>query len=279
MKRKVWVLILALALVSGLTACGDADLSEEAAEEEPDYVSEEEIPDVFLNPDAYAGRYIVLTGQISKMIDSEQTEEQQAFQAYYDTKGDTGDYVVYCSREISVKENEYMEVEGKIQGFATFVTASGEQRDIPVIEAVSVTEKSYLDIVTPAIAEVTPEEASVTQHDLTVTVDRVEFAEDETRIWITMQNDSAKAVDIYPKNSLLVQNGAQYAYNWDSMTLYEADEAEPADRLLSGNKSSGLLVFPAISIEEESQLYIENIYSDEYEEEFDPFIITIPAAH
>ncbi len=279
MKKKVWVLLLALALASGLTACGGTNLSDEATEEEMDYVSSEEIPDVFSDPDAYAGRYIVLTGQISKTIDSEETQEQQAFQAYFDTQAYTGDYVVYCSREIPVTENEYIAVEGKIVGAEPFETLFGEQRNILTIEAVSVTEKSYIDIVTPAIAVVMPQDATASQHDISVTVDKVEFAEDETRIWITMQNDSDKAVDIYPKNSLLLQDGAQYAYNWDSMTLYETDETEPADRLLGGITSSGLLVFPAINIEEESQLYMEKFYSDDYEEEFDPFIITIPSAH
>ncbi len=276
MKKKVWSLFLVVAVAFSMVACGSSNSSAEEKEEEIEYVSADDISNVLADPDNYVGKYIVITGQVFNKINSD--DEQQTIQVYYDAKNYSDDYIVYCSADDNISEDEYIEVDGKILGAESFETFLGEQRDMLSIDASTVTEKNYIDIVVPAIATVTPEDATVTQNDITVTVDKVEFAESETRIWITMQNDSSESVDIYPAQAILVQNGKQYEYNWDSDTIYETDEEEPSDRLLSGLTSSGLIVFPAIDSSEESQLYIDNCNSDDYEIEFEPFIITIPAA-
>ncbi len=275
MKRRAWLLVLAMVVALGMVAFGSACSSDDS-EEEAEYVSESEISDVFSNPNDYVGKYIVLTGQVFNKIDSD--DEEQSFQAFYDTQNSTDDFLVYCSSDTDISENEYVEVNGKILGSESRETALGETRDILSIDAKSVSEKSYIDVVVPATKEIEPEDATAKQHDVSITVDKVEYAETETRIWITMKNDSSENVNIYPNLAQLVQNGKQYEYNSDSMSIFESDEEAPADSVVSGASSSGMLVFPAINSAEEFQLCFNDCTFDDMEPEFDQFKIKVPAA-
>ncbi len=278
---KRWMgIALAVALAGSLAACGSSSSSSDSSgdtEEVKEYVSAEELANVFSDPDAYKGKYIVLTGKVFNKIDSTGNSDA-AYQAYYDTENYEDDFVVYCPADFSLSEGEYFEVDGKITGAQKFETYLGAQREVLCIQAGTVTEKSYTDVVVPAIAETTPEDAVAEQHGVSVKVDKVEFAETETRVWITETNNSADGVDIYPGQAKIVQNGTQYEYNWDSSTRYETGAEEPSDELLPGASSSGLIVFPAIDPSQEFQVYFDSCYSDNYDIQFDSFVITVPAA-
>ncbi len=280
---KRWIgIALAVALAGSLAACGSSSSGTKGTEsaeteEEKEYVSTEDLANVFSDPDAYKGKYIVVTGKVSNKIESSGNSDV-AYQAYYDTENYEDDFVVYCPADINLSDGEYIEADGKIMGAQKFETYLGVERKVLCIQADSVTEKSYTDVVVPTIAEIAPTDAIAEQNGISIQVDKVEFAETETRVWITETNNSSDGVDIYPSQAKIIQNGTQYEYNWDSSTRYEIEAEEPADELLPGASSSGLIVFPAIDPSQEFQLYFENCYSDNYDIHFDSFTITVPPA-
>ena len=64
--------------------------------------------------------------------------------------------------------------------------------------------------------------STVTQGDYSATLEKVDFTEDETRIYITITNNSSSTFDVYADQGVIVQNGKQYEseynYNYDIMS-------------------------------------------------------------
>ena len=91
---------------------------------------------------------------------------------------------------------------------------------------------------TPMVPTIKSVELSrVTQDQLgySITVEKVEFAEKETRVYVTIQNNGSSNFSAYSFNSKIIQNGKQY----EEARNYSADYPRNPDRSGSGGNHGG----------------------------------------
>lgn len=285
MKKKICVALIMLSLAA-LTACsgGDSESSsntsennenteEETENVEPEYISDSEIASLFSSPDDYAGKYVKLTG---KIFNGPQTEDNYSvYQAWYDPSTASNDFIFGITNPTEVFAiDDYVTVDGRIVGALEYENLYGNTLTSLQIDAVSVEKQSYIDAVVPTIKEVVPENATATQHDITLKIDKIEFAEAETRVYITETNNSDNTFSLYTYDIRIIQNGQQIEQDSASTSMYDGNYPELSYDLLPGASSSGIIVFPAIDNSTNFQLYAEGS-SDDYNLEFSPFTFDI----
>ena len=273
MKKKILAILLVATMALSLIACGgNSESSEESKEKE--YLAETEIADLFTTPDNFKGKYVKLSGQV--FVDPEKDGDEVAIQVWHDPQNAEKNFIIYYKGNTDVKTNDYIEVNGKIAGKFKGENAFGGEVTAPLIEADTLEVKSYIEVVVPTISEIVPETAVSEQNGVSLKVDKVEFAEKETRVYITESNSSSDNCSISVYDIKLLQNGKQINQDSSSMSAYDGNYAELPYDLLAGASASGVLVFPAMDSSASFQVHIE-AYSDNWEVEFSPFVIDVPA--
>ncbi len=278
MKKKLAALLLVGTMVFSVMAC-TSDSSNESTEisqeksEKPVYLEETEISDLFSNPENFKGKYVKLSGKIFNGPDKE--ENYVAYQAWHDIQNSDKDFVFGMENpEEELSQGDYVIVDGVISGAFEGENIMGGTISCPMINAVSIERQSYMDAVVPTISEIVPENAMSEQNGIVLKVDKVEFAEKETRIYLTESNSSADKFSMWVYSIKIVQNGQQIEQDFTSSSSYEGNYAELSTDILPNASSSGVLVFPAMDSSAGFQIYAEGS-SDNYELDFQPFTIDI----
>lgn len=168
--------------------------------------------------------------------------------------------------------DSYISIDGKIDGVFEGQNIMGGDISCPLISADSVKEMSYIDAVVPTLTTITPEDATQKQHDIELKVDKIEFAEKETRIYFTETNNSD-----YTFSMNIVQNGKQFEQDSTADSIYDGDYPELVSDLMPGASSSGIVVFPALDSLVDFKIIAEGS-SDNYDIDLKPFIFEIKAS-
>lgn len=275
MKKKIVTILLALCLSA--IGCGN-DTSEPVAKEEskkPVYLEESEIANLFSNPDEYKGKYVKLSGRIFN--GPEKDEDYVAYQAWHDMQNSDNSFIFGMENpDETYSTDDYVIIDGEITGTFEGENMLGGTIICPMINAVNVEKQDYIEAVVPTITEISPENAISEQNGITLKVDKIEFAEKETRVYLTETNASADKFSMWIYNIKILQNGQQIEQDMSSSSSYEGDYAELASDILPNASSSGVLVFPTMDSSASFQIYAEGS-SDNYEIEFQPFVIDITA--
>ncbi len=272
--RRAFVFGTALGTMSlALVGCGSSSSSEGEGSAPKEYLEDSQIAELFTTPGDFKGKYVVLTGKV--FVEPEQDGDDYCLQVYEDPENYENNFIVYYSGDLDVSSDDYIRVDGMVNGEFTGENMLGGEVTCPLITADSVEVISYIDAVVPTLYEVVPEGASVEQYGITVSVDKVEYAEAETRIYMTETNNSEYGFDLYTYDVKLVQNGMQIEEDSSSMSPYNGDYAELSSSLVSGASSSGVLVFPAMDHTQGFTLYAEG-WSENWEIDLDDFVIEIP---
>lgn len=272
MKKKLLALLM-IATMLVASACGSKPAEKSDAENEVEkieYIDESEIPEMFSNPEKFKGKYVKISGQI---FNGPETEDgYSAYQAWHDITNVEDDFVFGIADD-SFADEDYVIVDGKIAGTFESENIMGGKVTCPMIDAVSVEKQSYIDAVVPTLKEITPENAVSEQHGISLKIDKIEFAEKETRVYLTETNNSPDKFSMYTFSMKIVQNGKQIEQDM-SLSSYDGNYPELASDILPEASSSGIIVFPPIDSSANFQLYAEG-HSDNYELNFNPFTIDI----
>lgn len=272
MKQKLMSILITTVLSLSLFAC-----SGEAENTDPDekvYVQEDEIKDVFSSPDEYEGKYIKLSGRV--FTEPEKDGEDYALQAWNDPQNSENDFVVHYTGKSDLKVDDYIVIDGKIAGTFEGENAFGSTVTCPLIDADSIETQSYIDAVVPTLKEITPN-VSDEQHDLKITIDKVEYAEIETRVYLTIANNGDENASYGMYDIRIIQDGKQIEQDQSSSSIYDGGYEELSYDVSAGASTSGVLVFPNIDQTKDFKIIVPDIYSDNYELEFDDFSFDINA--
>lgn len=271
MKQRILGLSLVAMLLFSLAACGSQE--EESAEpEEIVYVEAAEIENVLNSPEEYIGKYINIIGNVYS--GPQKVDESYYYDAWDTAFGSNYTFSVKTDTQVEgVALDSYIQVDGKISE----ETGSDDFYNGLIIEATSIQPMSYVDAVVPTLKEIVPQGTAITQNNVTVQVDKVQFAEAETRVYVTIANASDSTFTPYASLSKVIANGQQLETSMESMTNYYAPElGEIPYEVLPQITVSGVLVFPAIDQNTSFQFYMEGS-SDNWDLEFEPYNIIIPA--
>ena len=227
----------------------------------------DEIKQLYADPSLFTGRPIVLTGIVFT------TPETDADNIYFQMFSDIANYegntvVAFANPGFEVEEDCYVRVVGAVGEKFEGESVTGAALSIPTVVASSVEVISYMDAAAPTLKEVTCN-LTQAQEGYTVTVDKVEFAQTETRVYVTVQNGGKDNFHLYSFNAKLIQDNSQY----EESPNYDADYPEIESDLLPGVTSTGVIVFDALE-QKDFKLYLEG-YSDDYSLDFEPFTYDI----
>ena len=278
MKKKIVTVLLALCLVGTMGACGGSEGSSESNQEtvqekaEPEYV--DNINAVVSDPDSYAGKYIKFSGLVSV---SDESDDAYGLQVYLDTNYNNSVLVEVPKDLISepISSDEYVTVDALINGTYEGQTVMGADATWAYLTAIGIEKTTYMDAFAPAIKELEPN-ISAEQNGISVTVDKIEYAESETRVYLTVANNSGYNANYGVYSIRLIQDGQQIEQDQSSSSAYMGDYPELSYDITSGASTSGILVFPVIDQTKDFQIIVPDVYSDNYELEFTDFALDIP---
>lgn len=260
--RKLAVIILAmLAAVFILAGCGSSEPEEKV------YLEDSEIDAALSDGDSYKGKYINIAG---KVFSIDKDGDTTAMQVWYDVENAEQQFIVYADKELvgAVKEDDFVRVDGKIKGTFTGENYFGGEITAMMIEADTVDVGGYDDIYAPA--ESTKEVGETKdQYGVSVTLEKIEYAKGEARVYVKVQNDSGYTATLYTFNAKAIQDGKQFEHEDN----YEAGYDDMGD-ILDGAGKEGIIRFKGLEPDKPVKIQIE-AYSDNWDYEMEDYVFEV----
>lgn len=266
--RKAFTLLLSILMIGliagAFTACGSSSDEENKKKE---YVKTSQFKDVLKNPDDYKGKYIKIGGQVFNT----ETGDTNAFQVYHNPNDYSEDFVVYSDTADKIHSDDFVMIDGKIAGSFKGENALGNEVTCLQVEADSVKKTDYQHAVAPAI-KTKKVNKTAEQYGVSITLKKIEFAENETRFYLSTKNNSSSSVSLYTdSDSVAIQGGKQYNVDSDKFV-----SGYPSVDSLSANAGKeAIVVFPKMDPNKAITYKLEDPYSDNYNIEMHAFTIYV----
>lgn len=264
-------MLLACSMALSFTACGSSPSNEtkteQKAPEEKEYV--DDINAVVTNPDSYKGKYIKFCGIVSSV---ESDEDAYGLQTYVDLDYNNSALVEVPKSLMPEAPNsgDFLNIDAKIDGSFDGQTVMGVDSTWARLTAESVEKTTYIDSFGKADTTWEFTDKAIEQNGVTVDVTKVEFAKDETRLYVTATNNSSATMNLWFSSAKIILNGQQIDQTYGN---YYEEYQEPSSDIIPGVSTSGVITFGAID-PAEFQLYIEGS-SDDWELDFSPYIFDL----
>lgn len=201
------------------------------------------------DPDAHKGASVDFVGKV--FTTPERDADGTYLQVWADPENSEWNTIVGIhDPNFQVSDGDYVHVVGTVKGKFTGQNAFGADVTTPTVIADTVEVVDALAAAPPALA--TLGRGTFTQAGIAVTVRKVEFAASETRVLLTVKNNSGDSVTVFSSSMKAVQGGRQF----DS-TFSTADYPELSSDLLAGAKTSGVVVFPKMNPNAGLKLVVE----------------------
>lgn len=282
----IWVLIVIVVIIVVAVAAngggGSAPVdqtdganvaSEQAANEESGVSGEEaaelssdEILKMLTNADDYKGKSVKsLPGVVFNVIS--QTEGDYEYQCWADSDSEN-QFVIISESDLDLSEGDNVFVDGIVRGDESGENLFGGEIHAAIIEATGI-EKSETSVFNLAAKTIEVNETQE-QHGISVTLERVELAEQSTRVILKVKNDTDDKISVYGFNSYIKQGSTQFD---QSDISYEEDTIQT--EINSGIESEGILSFqPIDDLDKAISVSIE-ISSDDYDISLKPFVFDV----
>ena len=262
MKKHLTIIMALVAAICLLAGCGSSEPAEKA------YIEDSEIDAALSDGDSYKGKYINVAGKVFSIYKDGDTV---AMQAWYDVESGEQQFIVYADKEMAgnVKEDDFIKVDGKISGTFTGENYFGGEITAMTIEAESIEIGGYDDIYAPA--ESTKEVGETKeQHGVSVTLDRIEYAKGEARVYVSVKNESGYQASIYTYDAKAIQEGKQFEHEDN----YEAGDNVDIGDVLDGASKEGILRFKGLNPEKPVKIQL-GAYSDNYDIEMEDYVFEV----
>lgn len=264
MKKHIAIIMAVFAAIFFFGGCG----STETAPEDRVYLEENEIDAALSDGDSYKGKYINIAG---KVFNVDKDGDTVAMQVWYDADNANQQFIVYADKEMagSVKEDDFIKVDGKITGTFTGENYFGGEIKALMIEAESLEVGGYDDLYAPA--ESTKEIGETKdQHGVSVTLEKVEYAKGEARVYVTVKNDSGDTASIYTYSAKAIQDGKQFEHQDNYEAGYDSDIGE----VLDGASKEGIIRFKGLDPDKGFKLTME-AYSDNWDITLEDYVFEV----
>jgi hypothetical protein len=188
------------------------------------------------DPDGHKGATVDVIGKI--FLPPERDEDGVYFQMYADPSNSEFNTVVASrDRTLRLSEEDYVHVTGTLGDAYEGENAFGAELNVPVVIADTVEVVDATAAAPPAVG--TLGVAKYASNGLSVIVDKVEFAETETRVFLTVDNQSGSDFNFYSSSTKALQGTNQY-----EPELFAGDYPEVPSEIVAGAKVSGVIVLP-----------------------------------
>lgn len=213
---------------------------------------------------SYKGASVSLVGRV--FLNPEVSSNYVAFQMYTTKDASDGNTLIIGPAGITVNKNNYVRVDGTLSDMFEGQNALGAKLQAPRVRASKVDVISREAAIAPAIKAYTGD-APVAQHDMTITLDRVELAERETRLYMTVNNDSQLSATVYANEMKLVQGSKQF----EPSSAYDTGYPGLPTTLLPGVHASTVILFGAVAPEQPFKVVWDGPHLSDYRVKFTPY--------
>lgn len=262
MTKHIAIILAIFAAIFFMASCGPSEPAEKV------YLEESEIDAALSDGDSYKGKYITIVG---KVFSIDKDGDTVAMQAWYDVENADQQFIVYADKELAadVKEDDFIKVDGEINGTFTGENYFGGEITALLINADTLEVGGYDDIYAPA--ESTKEIGETKdQHGVSVTLDRIEYAKGEARVYLSVSNESGYQASIYTYDAKAVQDGKQFEHEENYEAGYDSDIGD----VLDGASKEGMLRFKGLDPEKPFKIQI-GAYSDNYDIDMEDYVFEI----
>ncbi|TMN23242.1 DUF4352 domain-containing protein [Lentibacillus cibarius] len=284
MKRFAIMVFMVLVLI--LAACQAEGTDNEAGSQEPDAAEAEESSDggvsatkgtikqaefdkVFSDPKAYKGYEVTFTGKV--FVQPERDNDGTYLQVFADPENAEQNVIVGVEDpDLDVSSEDYIRVSGVIRDEFTGENAFGAELKALVVGADTVEVVDYVTAVSPAMETIQVDQ-SQDQHGYVMHVDKVEIADNMTRVYVKITNNTDKEISFYSFNSRLLIGNKQL----EEEQVYDSGLPEVQSSILPGMETEGVITFPAVDPSTETMTFHAEGSSENYDLNFKPFTFDI----
>lgn len=230
-------------------------------------MKDDEIKTLYTSPEKFKNHCVEIIGKV--FTAPEYDADGVAIQMWADHENSENNVIVYIhDKDFKIAEGDYVKITGIVGDVFKGTNAFGAELVVPTVTAREYEIMNYTDAVMPTLKEITVEQTQE-QYGYAVTVQKVEFAEKETRVYLKVVNGGSDSFNLYSFNTKLTQDGKQFEEqdNWD------VDYPKIQTDLLVGNTTEGIISFPAI--EQKPFSLVIDASSNNWEEDLTPYIFNI----
>lgn len=221
--------------------------------------------EVYTNAEDYLGYHINIKGKVFQVMGD--NGSVKGIQIWIDPDTCEQNMMIYYSTDVEVKQGDYIMCSGYIDSVTEYKNAYDAKLYAPLVISSDLVKATYIDVMSPTTATLTPENLKQEKYGYSISIDKIEFAEKETRVYATVMNNGKASLNI--GDTVIVQDGKQY----NSTDNYEADYEGIPYEIVMGVSCSGIIVFPAITTNEFELTF--DIHSDDFDEEIDKFTFKV----
>jgi len=179
--------------------------------------------------------------------------------------------VAIADPNFQISNDDYVHVVGTVKGKVGGKNAFGADVTAVGVLATKATVVGAIAAASPA-QRVVHLDAQQTQNGITIRVTKMEFATDETRVFVSVSNGSNATAHFYDFDAKAVQGTSQFSA--ESFTDYPSVQSD----ILTGVTSTGVVVFPTMSPNQLTTL-VFNAGSDNYNLTFQPYRFDVQAGN
>ncbi|WP_228460314.1 DUF4352 domain-containing protein [Cytobacillus dafuensis] len=274
MKKVIMIFILFI-LSTFVTACSSdstssssgnseiKDTKKQEAKESGKLLTHDEFIKMLSDPKKHKGSKVEFYAKV--FVEPEKDEDGTYLQAYADNNSDRNIIIGIGDPNLDVATEDVIFVSGTVEDLFEGENLMGGTVTAPVIKADKIEMTDYATAFAPAIKTVDVNK-EINQHDYILKLNKVEIADSETRLYITITNNSKDNISFYSFNSKMVVGNQQF----EPEDNYEANYPEIQSDILSGVTSEGIIRFPAIPESGELRILLEGS-SENWDLDFTPF--------
>lgn len=261
--KKVLVLIFSCILSCFIIGCGGSDTTSEN-KKQAKKLTEEEFLQMYSDVEKFKGDQVDFFAKI--FTSPEKDDKGTYFQCYAKNDNNKNTMVGIKDTKLDVKEGDIVHVVGIVEEKFEGTNGFGAKVGAPMILASKIEKSDFATAFAKAIKTIDVNK-EINQNGYVMKLNKVEVAKEETRVYITINNNSKNKISLYSFNSKLVQGNKQIK----TKDNYDAKYPEIKDELLPGVKEEGIILFDKIDINGENlKLYLEGS-TDNYDIDLKPF--------
>ena len=217
--------------------------------------------EVYTNVDEYLGYHVNVKGKVFQNLGD--NGEIGGVQVWFDPDNCEQNLMIHYTTDEALKDGDYVICTGYIKDLHTYTNTYGAEMSVPLIYSTDLRSATYIEVMSPTISTITPENLTYEKYGYSIGVEKIELAENETRVYLSATNNGNSTLYVDAASSIIVQDGKQF----NSETNYEANYEQLPYTLSKGATASGIVAFPAIGDGEFN--YVIDLHSNNYEEQFE----------
>jgi hypothetical protein len=260
--------LLLLCIIFTFLGCGNSNQvsTKEVAQK---LLEKEDYEKMYSDPDKYKNYTVDFYCQV--FADVQKDDKGTYLQAWANPDQNTKNTLIKINDpQLDVKKDDIIHVTGTVEKAYKGKNAFGAEITAPLINASKIEKSDYAQAFSPAIKAIDVNK-EIDQNGYVIKVSKVELAQQETRVYLKITNNSQNKINFYTFNSNATQGNKQF----DNKDNFKANYPKLQSNILPGVSTEGILVLQPMDPNGDTIKLLLNGSSDNYKIKINPFVFEI----